>query len=40
MTSVETQPSAPELSRRFQSSLWALLLLFMVLGPSLAEFGA
>ena len=41
MTTPEPQPAAPETERpRFQFTLRTLLLLFVVLGSSLAVFGA
>ena len=40
MTSIEPQPAAPPPSPRFQFTLRTLLLLFVVLGSSLAVFGA
>ena len=40
MTSIEPQPAVPPPSPRFQFSLRTLLLSFVVLGSSLALFGA
>ncbi len=40
MTSIVPQPAAPPPTPPFQFSLRTLLLLFVVLGSSLAVFGA